>query len=263
MRRLILIMFALVAYAQNYASYNGNIVARMSFLRSQYFDTTGGGKYSTFRDPSMIAYWPFNIPTVDSAYDFSGHNTAGTYFIAPAGSSWYFGPGKLARYTSYWNDAGDYVQIPSISIPVPFTVSAWVWPKQTPSANTRILETAYATGVFLGTTAAGTGWQFIVNSSTVATCTGGSLTVGAWQMVSATYDGANGYIYVNGSQVAGPCAFTSPGIITNSMRLGCYNTGTNCTATAGALKGEIADIRIYSRVLPQAEIQTIYNAENH
>ena len=271
MKTLICLLAVLPALGQNYAAYNGNPVARMSFLRSQYFDTAqsgASGAGGTFRDASMIAYWPFNIANTDVARDFSGHGVTGTF---AAGQSWYFGPGKVSRYTTYWNDAGDFVQIPAITLTTPITISAWVWVKQAPSSHTRIVENNYLSGPYLGTDGGGL-WQTIVNSTTTTGCAASTVTYGGagnatsigWQMVSMTYDGTSAYLYVNGVSVAGPCTYSTYGTLTGTtLRIGCYNTGSTCSSTNGALKGEIADVRIYSRVLTAAELLAIYNAENH
>jgi hypothetical protein len=268
MKHLILLIAALPAFAQKYTSYNNQPVARTSFLRSQW------PAANILRDSSLIAYWPLDEKT-DVAYDYSGHGLSGTF----KGNNPIFIAGKLGPWTTYDNKSnGNYVNIPSITITSPFTVSAWVKPSALVGGYNRIVETNFATGLYLGTDSTMTQWQLIVNDSSIAhACKGGTVTQGltTWTMVTAVWDGTYGYLYVNGSLIiggsaagtssTGGCNFTPPttGLTNVSMRIGCFNSGSSCSSTNSAWDGAITGFRIYGRVLSASEISAIYTAENH
>jgi len=250
---------ALSAFAQNYTSYNNQPVARESFLRSQW---TGG---NIFGDSSLIAYWP--LTAVGGTFnDFSGHGITATFSGLPSSPF----AGKIAPLAPYFNKAtpNSLTVLPTPVLTVPFTVSAWVKPSSPTGGYTRILETDYAHGVYLGLDTTMTKFLFIVNNSAVGACSGGTVTTGSWstslwQMVTGVYNGTNGYLYVNGVQVAGPCAFTSPGTTTLPMKVGYCAVASYCSGAIGGWDGQIAGLRIYGRALSAAEILAIYTAENH
>ncbi len=247
------------AFAQNYASYNNQPVARPSFLRSQWSNG------NVLQDSSLIAYWPL-IRANGTFYDYSGHGISGSF---QGGISGYFG-GKVGTFAPYFNkSAPNSISLSSApTITVPFTISVWVKPNSPIGGYTRILETDFAKGVYLGLDSSMTKYQFIVNNASVGTCSGGTVSTGtwpnqAWQMATGVYDGASGYLYVNGLQVAGPCTFASPGTTSLPMKIGyCYIAGY-CSPTSGAWDGQIGAVRIYGRVLTVAEILAIYSAEKN
>lgn len=258
MKQLIALLFTTAAFAQNYAAYNNQPVARMSFLRSQW------AAGNTFRDSSLINYWPLTRKT-DVAYDYSGNGVLGAF---KGNSPGYFLSGKVGSFANYNNKSnGNYVGFSSITVTVPFTISAWAAPNAITGGYARVVETNFGTGFYLGTDSTMSKWQMIVNNPSIGTCAvGGTASTAKWSMVTEVYDGVNGYLYVNGALVAGPCAFTAPlaANITNvTMRIGCYNSGSSCASTSSAWDGWISDVRIYERALSAAEVLTIYNAENH
>jgi len=250
---------ALSASAQNYTSYNNQPVARESFLRSQW---TGS---NIFGDSSLIAYWPLT-GVGGTSYDFSGHGINTTFSGLPSAP---FG-GKTGPFAPYFNRLmpNSLTMSPAPALTVPFTVSAWVKASSPTGGYTRILETDYQKGVYLGLDTTMTKFLFIVANPSVGACSGGTVTTGSWstspwQMVTGVYNGTSGYLYVNGVQVAGPCAFTSPGTTTLPMKVGYCAVASYCSGAIGAWDGQIAGLRIYGRVLSAGEILAIYSAENH
>ena len=255
MKRFLFLLAVLPAFAQNFASYNNQPVARESFLRSQW-----PAAANLLRDPLLIGYWPLD-DKADQAYDYSGHSLNGALLgNAPA---WF--TGKTGPWAAYFNKANhNYIGVTSIAIPAPFTVTAWVWPNVLAGGYNRIAETNYATGFYLGTDTTITKWELLVANPTLSTCAiGGTVTSQKWTMVTGVYDGTNGYLYVNGSLMAGPCAFSAPVTTASSLRIGCFNSGSSCSSTNSAWDGAISDFRIYGRALSAVEISAIYTAENH
>ena len=256
MKRFLFLLAVVPAFAQDYASYNNQPVARESFLRSQW------PAANVLRDPSLIAYWPLG-EKADQAYDYSGHSLNGTLLGNKLPGMWI--SGKTGPWSAYFNKLNhNYIGVSSITIPAPFTVSAWVWPNALSGGYNRIAETLYSSGFYLGTDTAMAKWELLVANPALSTCaTGGTVTSQKWTMVTGVYDGTNGYLYVNGSVVAGPCVFSPPVTTPQSLRIGCYNSGTSCSSTNSAWDGAIEDFRIYGRALSAAEISAIYTAENH
>lgn len=258
-------MAALSASAQNYTSYNNQPVALPSYLRSRW---TGG---NIFQDSSLIAYWPMTRAG-GTFYDYSGHGITAVFQGSTTGP---YG-GKIGTYAPYFNKGvPNSATIPTTpSITVPFTVSAWVKVNTPTGGYTRILENDYQKGFYLGLDTTMTKFQFIVDagstgsSASLGTCYGGSVTTGSWttstwQMVTGVYNGTNAYLYVNGSQVAGPCTFTSPGTTSLPVKIGYCYVASYCSAATGGWDGQLTDIRIYGRALSAAEILAIYTAELH
>jgi len=259
MTRFLFLLAVLPAFAQNYASYNNQPVARESFLRSQW-----PAAANVLRDPSLIAYWPLG-QKADQAYDYSGHSLNGALLGNSTPQMW--NSGKTGPWAAYFNNQNhNYIGVSSIAIPAPFTVSAWVWPNLLVGGYNRIAETSYSTGFYLGTDSTMAKWELLVANAALSTCaSGGTVVMSAtpkWTMVTGVYDGTNGYLYVNGSLVAGPCAFSAPVTTALSLRIGCYNSGASCSSTNSAWDGAIEDFRIYGRALSAAEISAIYTAEN-
>ncbi len=82
-------------------------------------------------------------------------------------------------------------------------------------------------------------------------CDGGKVPVGRWFHVAATYDGKHARVYQDGEQVAStPCA---PALdpYPGPLFVGQYAPGPN---KQFQVHGQIADVRIYRRALPVAEV---------
>ena len=187
----------------------------------------------------------------------------------------------------------DWVQLPTgINVSNAFTISAWakadMWPEgQTPLPTTVSVgggATIVAIGepgtntIFLGQnnttfasqagswTHAGS-YQFIVNNANQSTnygsCIGGTID-GQLHLVTGVFDGENGYLYVDGVQVAGPCAgFVMPagGLINQSGRVGAYFSANAPNSNNGVWYGGVGGVRLYDRVLSQSEILEIFNSK--
>jgi Concanavalin A-like lectin/glucanases superfamily len=75
-----------------------------------------------------------------------------------------------------------------------------------------------------------------------------ALTLNAWSHLATTYDGASWKFYVNGTLVASR-AFAAPiGVSTGALRIGGNNIWPEW------FKGQIDEVRIYSRALSAAEV---------
>jgi hypothetical protein len=100
-----------------------------------------------------------------------------------------------------------------------------------------------------GTPASASAWARVGNQSQSATGSA-ALSVNTWSHLAATYDNATLHLYVNGVSVAAT-PLTGP-LQTSDMPL---RIGGN-TIWGEYFRGQIDDVRIYSRALSAAEIQT-------
>ena len=260
MKTLAIVALSLAAApvpAQNYASYNHQPVARLSFLRSQWPLGTGGN----YRDSSLVAFWPLTAAT-DKAYDYSGHSASGTYEATASEREGYFTAGKTGQYASSFNASGSYLSTSTITLAGSFSLSIWLNAATPAPANDRSEEISHRAGLYLGTDRSNTQFQFSAGTSAVGNCSGGTVSAGKWQFVTGVYDGKDGRLYVDGALVAGPCSLPYPEGMISTMRVGCFN-GAGCDGAGGAWKGLVNDVRVYSRALSQAEIEAIFKAENH
>ena len=180
---------------------------------------SGGGQ-------GLIGHWALDEGSGTTAADTSGNNYNGVV----NGASWT--AGKVNSALSF-NGTSSSVVTPGISLGNAFSVSAWVNPAvATQGAYVRIAETRYDGGLYLGTNATGTRYKFIVNTAFGASGTcgaaygcaeGGTITAG-WHLVTATFDGTVGKLYVDGALVASE-TFTAPPATNFPLYIGRYYGG--------------------------------------
>jgi len=268
MRRLFFLfgVAALAALPQNYASSGTGPVTRLSFLRQQWSNTNPLGDSSLILDLPMV--WPYLTKTY---YDISANHDAatlnGTFQNTPTG--------KIGAWTAYFNQGipNSFSVSPTPTIPANFTALAWVHPNAASGGFNRIIDANYTIGLMLATDSPATHYQVIVNSNGsggLGSCIGGTVSSPAatgiawpnnpWQLVAVTYNGTSAALYVNGAQVAGPCAFTYNGAA-NTLQIG--NCAVSGQCSSDHWDGSIQGVRIWGRVLSGGEILALYSAENH
>lgn len=161
-----------------------------------------------------------------------------TSVITPWGKSLYFD-----RSTSQLRSTRVIPVLPT------FTIMAWVRPTGTLNAGyTRILDTAYDTGFYLGSNS-GTQYAFIVNNSSLEGCIGGQQVTGQRDFVVGTFDGTNRVLYVNGIQVASASA-TAP-TVPSYLYVG-YTPGSY------VWEGNIDTVGIFQGALAASTIRETY-----
>jgi len=206
------------------------------------------------RDKGLVGYWSFDEGSGTTAYDRSGNNNNG---ILTNGPTWT--QGKVGQALSF-DGVNDYVQMPFIDTfnQHSFSVGFWV--------NWNVANT---------------------NSFIIYTCDSGNMdrclpigrrndnqytfafysddfnnvfspNLNTWYFVFNTWDPQTKLqkVYVNGNLVgtrtSGGLLQVTSGSLSGGLRVGTY---------AGYYhSGNIDDLRIYNRVLSEAEIQAIYNA---
>jgi hypothetical protein len=204
----------------------------------------------------LVSWWPGD----NSAIDIAGNNN-GTLMNGAT-----FAPGMVGQAFSF-DGVDDYVNVGNLSLPITFTIDAWIKPvvtvdlqwilaKDNPSANQRsfffYLDNAGVLGLFVRN---GNGQDTFYETGSSAAV------VGEWTHVAAVYDGnatAGQKIkfYVNGQSMAATY-FSGVGGTpeTNSV-----DTLIGKHPVYPSFNGLIDEVEIFNRALSQAEIQAIYNA---
>jgi hypothetical protein len=204
----------------------------------------------------LAAAYGFDEGAGTIASDASGHaNTANLQ----NGVAWVAGQHGTA---ASFDGVNDYISIPnSASTNISgnaLTISMWINPQPLASGdsvvigkfwNTTVTSPFYQYGLELG---GGNRTDFYIGTSNgpLTALNGTTLPFNQWSYLAITFDGSQVRTYVNGALVntqALPASITARG---NSMNIGAD------ASTQQFYKGTLDDLRIYSRVLTQTEIQT-------
>lgn len=155
--------------------------------------------------------------------------------------------------TLYFNGSTARLQSArQITLGTKFTVFAWCRPAAL-AAYTRIVETYYATGFYLGFNGTGGKYCWTVSDAPPEDCIGGTPTVGRRDFICGVFDGSNRILYVNGVQVAINIATAPSAPLT--VYLGAYGLGG---APSSAFTGDIDTVGIFDRAFAPAEIFALY-----
>lgn len=193
----------------------------------------------------LVGWWSGD----GSGTDLIGGNTATLFNGATTINGWVLDSFSL-------DGVNDYVRTGNLTLGNTFSVAAWVNSALgNQGAYKRIVETSFASGLFIGTDGTGAAYKLIVKNPTApyGTANGGKIVPGVWQLVVGTYDGTTGRLYVDGKQVAS-APFAAPGTVTLPAYFGIYPGG-------GSLwKGLIDEVQIYDRALSAGEVTAIWEA---
>jgi hypothetical protein len=201
-------------------------------------------------DPDLAAYWKFDDGAGNVAIDSSGNGNDGEFVGDP---KWV--PGYLGGALEF--DGDDYLNCgngPSLQIRDEITIAFWF--KVEAFQNT--WEAFMAKGDDSYRTSRGDGTGNATHLGISGTSAGGGngwfngvtiVTDNQWHHMAATYDGAEGKIYVDGV-----LDVTSPG--TGQINQSNYDLwiGANSQQSGRFLHGLLDDMRIYSRALMDVEI---------
>jgi chitodextrinase len=201
-------------------------------------------------DPTLMAAYGFEEGTGVTVLDVSGNSNTGSI----SGASW-TAAGKNGSALSFdgVNDRVFVASSSSLNVTTALTVEAWVFPtaaqggwrtvvqKEVDAYLLHASSNAGALRPAAGGTYAGAVSSFSAPSA---------IAVNAWTHLAQTYDGSIVRMYINGVQVAS--AAHSGALETNNNPLSIGGTA----AYGEYFLGRIDDVRIYSRVLSAAEIQT-------
>lgn len=222
-------------------------------------------------DTGLVGYWPFNGTDISgtTAYDRSGKGNNGTLTNSPA-----LAIGKVGQGLSF-NGTSTYVSMPYAGTDFertdPFSFSVWAkWNDvgiqsfigKTTGADKGIAlgecknaatNFCNANSIYLWLLGGGASYL------TMSTATN-SIISNIWTHVVATYDGSSApggiRIYVNGANMT---LTTQRNSLTTSIKPG-VNWRIGDDYTNDWANGSIDEVRIYNRVLTQAEVSALYNA---
>ncbi len=141
-----------------------------------------------------------------------------------------------------------------------FSISAWVNPTVV-NVNQGIVD-RYNSGVageyqfFIAATGK---FSFFRNFSPYTVASNKSIVANVWTFVSATYDGTNNCLYING--VLDKCSTVAGGSIGSAPTNLLIGAGMVSGAAASVFNGAISDVRMYSRALSAAEIAALNTAQ--
>jgi hypothetical protein len=205
-------------------------------------------------------FWPMNEGKGQTIYDWSGYRNNGTLGSTPGADdndpTWI----KGIFWGSALNFSGDdFVSIPASTslAPAKFTVSLWTRAPQSPGQFKYLLakgsNACVSASYGLWTSSAG-GLEFYVwdGNNMVRANTVQSVWDGRWHNVTATWDGSNAQVFIDGK---------SQGPATNSPAPIDY-TAPDGTATFGGYRGtcdllfngDIDQVMLFDKVLPVTQI---------
>ena len=204
-------------------------------------------------EEGLVAYWDFNEKDGETAKDVSGNGHDGTLMGDPQWTKdGYFGGGLE------FDQVGDEVNVPYHEDlnQETFTVTAWA-NVEPGSANHRAVvsnrdEPPTAGHIFY--CEPGNTWQFWTGDGGWKSVQGPAVNLGEWDHLAGTYADGTQKLYVNG-ELVGEIA-SAPNV--NPSQEFLIGAGANERANHEYLfKGIIDEVRVYDRVLSEAEIASV------
>jgi len=207
----------------------------------------------------LIAHWPLDQAAGAIAIDATGNGRNGTL---TNGAGWISGPALALD----GND--DYVDVGTLDIAGEgLTISAWIYSTSLGncSANDcRILSKATGTAesdhyYMLSTIDSGgeTRLRFRLKTDGVTSTLiagSGALVENEWTLATATYDGSEMRLYLDGNLIG---SLSKSGSITTNAGVETWIGGNPPSASEKPWPGRIDDVRIYDRALSEAEILSL------
>jgi hypothetical protein len=202
-------------------------------------------------EPSLIAHWSFDEGSGDVLHDRSGNKHDGTIH----GATWVPSPrGQALRF----DGSKDYVDIgkaESLRVGGDFTLTAWITAADVSGRNRLILGDTAGLSVNRNySLRIDKGRLYFEKGDGAASETllsAEPFPIGTWQFVAVVFEGPRYFVYQNEKiilegEVATPMTPTRGDI----RRIGGWS--------AGWFKGDIDEIRLYKRALPQRELMAIF-----
>jgi hypothetical protein len=204
----------------------------------------------------LVAAYAFNEGAGTAAQDSSGLGNGGTLNNAVWTSAGMFGSALSFNGSNSWVSVVDSA---SLDLTTSMTLEAWVRPSslsadwRTVILKERPAGLAYALYATDGASRPPAGY-IAVSGSDIGVVGPTLLGINTWTHLAMTYDGATLRLYVNGQLANSRSTSGAAAISTSPLRIG-------GNATWGEwFSGLIDEVRVYNRVLSQAEIQADMNA---
>ncbi|MFW0837851.1 MAG: DUF2341 domain-containing protein [Candidatus Komeilibacteria bacterium] len=223
-----------------------------------------GDPSSEEKGPGPIAYWKFDEGYGITAQDSTTGNNDGTI----TGATWQAEDMCVSGKCLSFNGSSYFVKVSDNSILKPtdvITVGAWFNSNDITTSGQRIVSKTE-----------GSGYQLSLNENSacptntlcfLAHVAGGyrsasyassNIESNKWYYLVGTFDGTNGYLYLNGEQVG---SFSQSGTIATSTApvcLGAEATSTSCST--GYFNGRMDGVGIYNYARTAAQIKADYLA---
>ncbi len=208
-----------------------------------------------------VAWWRGDMDAFDNAR--SNHGTA------QQGAT--FSPSGMVGAAFQFDGVDDAVRVPAsasmnVGVGNGFSMSAWIHPDGTSSSGPNgagpIIEYDNGTNLWqyaaTGTTGLTFEFQTTVGSLFAVSVTSG-ITPGAWNHVAATYNRANGFVflYINGTLFGSLFIGSHVAVTSTPLTLGA-RPATSYATKRGSFNGRIDDVQIHNRTLSSGEIAGMY-----
>ncbi len=258
-----------------YYSYitNGSLFALTAFLESTKYASTvqanGGIDPALYEvgtgianlpetGRGLVGYWPLNEGTGNTALDWSGYNSTGTWSGTPAGTSGYYSAGYPWQWAGAFNGTttNDFVNggnNPALGVTNSFTMAAWIY---APSSETYkgIMGDGnwYVSGVtfslyngYIHVEMSQAGSASLLTANT-------ALPLNQWVHVAFVFNNGVGTFYMNGVPVGSGSAVAPVAGTSN------FYIGTTAQGGWNPMVGLLDDARVYNRALSASEIAQLY-----
>lgn len=200
----------------------------------------------------LVAAYGFNEGQGTTAADATGNRLTGTV------SSATWAAGKFGNALNFTGKSASRVTVassPLLQFATAFTVSAWVNPVATQSAEPTIVakEISGNLSFVLYSKGAGIGpnTYALVGGNYRSVASPGTIPANTWTYLAATYDGSILSIYVNGELIQSSLVGGNFAAGTGALRI-----GNNAVFSNEGFNGRIDEVRVYSRALSVSEIAT-------
>lgn len=244
------------------------LIASLVFVALTMFsgDVFAATLFKPTSNLGLVGWWTFDEGTSTRATDFSGTGNNGTLLNGPVWAA-----GKRGG-SLYFDGTNDSVSIPHSSTLKPsvaMTVSAWVRPdvgslsaireiyRKEDGGNRHLFAFQAPAFQCVNGTGQSNCLSFGINTGGVYNefdvPINASDFEGRWRLVTAVYDGVNRYVYFDG--VLASSTPTTGAINTGGTALGFIGS---LSGNAEIFKGNIDDVRIYSRALSASEVAGLY-----
>ena len=229
--------------------------------RNMYVNTSGG-MIAKISNNGLVGYWPLGSAqpgVAGNAKDYSSdttstNNLAGTV-TSTAATGRYNEVGGAYTFNGTQEVAGTDAGLPEGN--AARSNCAWIKPTALPSLGNNNIINSYGTGGI--NQANGLALHNVANKHKVKYFSWGSdfsvnytVPIGQWTHICGTFNGTTAKLYVNGHQVG------SRPTTWNTILGGVSKIGAQLSAVGNqGFNGSIADVRIYSRVLNEGEINEL------
>lgn len=195
----------------------------------------------------LVLAMSFNAGTGTVAADISGNSNTGTI----TGAAWTTGQYGGALSFDGIDDWVTVADSASLDLITGMTLSAWVFPSTTTNWRTVVMKEQATELAYSLYTSNGNEQPTSITFGSVKYYLSGSsaLPLNAWTHITATYDGIQHRLYLNGVQVASSAVTGAIVVSTGVLRIG----GNGIYGEY--LAGKIDEVRIYNRALSVGEIQ--------